>query len=75
MLIDNDTKPIDTIFYLSARMLFKIKKYKKINVAKLDNLYKEINPQQPAFKFQLALNFLFLIEKVEIRGGELFYVP
>lgn len=75
MIIDNDTKPKETILYLSAIMLLKLKTYKKINVTELDDLFKEINPNQPAFKFQLALNFLFLMNKIDIKGGQLSYVP
>jgi len=74
MLIDKDSKPEDTILYLSAQILLKLKKLGRINLALLESFYEEINEKQPYFKFNLALNFLYLINKVEIEGGDLVYV-
>ncbi|MEI3610191.1 ABC-three component system middle component 6 [Pseudogracilibacillus sp. SO10305] len=75
MLIDKDSKPEDTILYLSARILLKLKEIGKIKIALIDELYEEINQKQPYFKFNLALSFLYLINKVKIDGGDLVYVP
>lgn len=74
MLIDKDSKPEETILYLSAQILLKLKNLGKINLALIENLYEEINEKQPYFKFNLALNFLYLIGKVKIEGGDLVYV-
>jgi len=75
LLIDHDSKPQDTILYISALLLDKIKEYKKINVALLDEIFKEIDSKHPIYKFQLSLNFLFLIDKIYIDNGEIVYVP
>lgn len=74
MLIDKDSKPQETILYLSAQILSKLKEIGSINLAQIDNLYKEINEKQPYFKFNLAINFLYLIDKIKIEGGDLVYV-
>ncbi|MFJ7471654.1 ABC-three component system middle component 6 [Peribacillus frigoritolerans] len=74
MLIDKDSKPEDTILFLSAQILLKLKKHGRINLALIENIYEEINKKQPYFKFNLALNFLYLIDKVKIEGGDLVYV-
>lgn len=74
MLIDKDSKPEDTIFYLSAQILLRLKEIGKINLGQIETLYKEVNEKQPYFKFNLAINFLYLIDKVKIEGGDLVYV-
>ncbi|MGE7916677.1 ABC-three component system middle component 6 [Lysinibacillus xylanilyticus] len=74
ILVDSDSKPEDTILYLSAKML-KILKYKKsVHISFLDDFFNDINPNQPRYKYYLCLNFLFLIEKIEIDGSDLIYV-
>lgn len=75
MLIDKDSKPQDTILYLSAKLLITIKRYKRINVGSLDTIFNEIDSSQPTYKFYLSLKFLYLMNKVEIEEGELVYVP
>ncbi|KYG58818.1 ABC-three component system middle component 6 [Planococcus maritimus] len=75
LLIDRDSKPEETIFYLSARLLLEIKKKEKINVVFIDSLYEEVDSKQPAYKHNLSLNFLFLINKIKIENGDLVYVP
>ncbi|RLQ89997.1 ABC-three component system middle component 6 [Falsibacillus albus] len=75
MLIDKDSKPEETILYLSAQILLKIKKLERIKLALIENLYEEIDEKQPYFKYNLALNFLYLIDKLKIEGGDLVYVP
>lgn len=74
LLVDSDSKPEETIIYLSAKMLKIFKNKKKINIALLDEIFNEVNPQQPRYKFYLGLNFLFLIGKIDIYGSELIYV-
>lgn len=75
LLIDRDSKPQDTIFYISALVLNKIKELKRIEIALLDNIFYAINPKHPMYKYQLALNFLFLADKVYLDNGEIVYVP
>lgn len=75
MLIDKDSKPKDTILYLSAQLLDKLKRRERIKIANINDLYREIDEKQALFKFNLSLNFLFLVNKVIIEGGELIYVP
>ncbi|WP_069937845.1 ABC-three component system middle component 6 [Domibacillus iocasae] len=75
MLIDKDSKPKDTILYLSAQLLATLKKHGQVKLALIEELYEEIDEKQPLFKYNLALNFLFLINKVKIEGGDLVYVP
>lgn len=75
MLIDKDSKPEDTILYLSAQLLFKIKSHSRIKLALIEELYQEIDEKQPYFKFSLSLSFLYLIDKIKIEGGDLVYVP
>ncbi|MFU1796435.1 ABC-three component system middle component 6 [Paenibacillus azoreducens] len=74
MLIDKDSKPKDTVLYLSTQLLKKIKSQGRIELASLESLYHEVDDKQPLFKYNLALNFLFLIDKVNVEGGELVYV-
>lgn len=74
MLIDKDSKPQDTIFYLSAQLLSEIKRRNRVKLALIEDLYGEINEKQPYFKYNLALDFLYLIDKVKIEGGDLVYV-
>ncbi|OES45848.1 hypothetical protein BA724_03330 [Domibacillus iocasae] len=74
-MIDKDSKPKDTILYLSAQLLATLKKHGQVKLALIEELYEEIDEKQPLFKYNLALNFLFLINKVKIEGGDLVYVP
>ncbi|WP_419095810.1 ABC-three component system middle component 6 [Halalkalibacter suaedae] len=74
MLIDMDSKPSDTILYLSARLLLEIKRLNKVNIASIDDLFYDIDSTQPPYKFYLSLNFLYLMDKVRIEEGELLYV-
>ncbi len=74
MLIDKDSKPEDTILYLSAQLLRKIKVAQRVKLHSIENIYEEIDDKQPYFKYNLALNFLFLIDKIIIEGGEVVYV-
>lgn len=75
MLIDKDTSPKDTILYLSAILLEKFKEQKRIEVNSLDDVFFEMAPTQPSFKLHLSLNFLFLLDKIKLDGGDLVYVP
>ncbi|PEC81958.1 ABC-three component system middle component 6 [Bacillus cereus] len=75
MLIDKDSKPEDTVLYLAAQLLSKIKNRGRIELALIEELYDQIDKKQPYFKYNLALNFLYIIDKVKIEGGDLVYVP
>ncbi len=75
ILVDSDSKPEDTILYLSAKMLNILKYKKRIHITLLDALFDDINRNQPRYKYYLCLNFLFLIDKIEIDGSDIIYVP
>lgn len=74
MLIDNDSKPKETIYYIAIEILQKIKKKERVKIALVEEVYEELDDKYPAFKYELALNFLFLIEKIRIEEGDLVYV-
>lgn len=66
MLIDRDSKPKDTIYYISGCILSSLKS-KNNEVDKLfEEIQKKYNVSLEYNLFLLALNFLFLINKVEI---------
>ncbi|GEL76563.1 hypothetical protein TMU01_07980 [Tenuibacillus multivorans] len=75
MLIDKDTNPNDTILYLSAVLLDHFREVKTIKINNLDDFLNDVLPKQPSFKLQLSVNFLYLIDKIEIKEGVLSYVP
>lgn len=74
MLVDKDSKPQETILYLSAQILSKIKEYRRIDIGALNTIFQDIDSTQPSYKFYLSLNFLYLMDKVKIEKGELVYV-
>lgn len=74
LLIDRDSKPEETIFYISVQIFSRIKKQKKIKIADLDKMYDEIDSKEPYFKFNFALDFLYLLNKVNIVGDDIVYV-
>ena len=75
MLIDKDSPPRDTILYLSAKLLAEIKRRGPVDLDLVHDLYQSLGGQYPLFKFSLALSFLFLAGRVDVKGGELCYVP
>lgn len=75
MLIDKDTNPKDTIFYISVVLLENLKERGRVRVNSVNQIFRDIAPNQPSYKLQLSLNFLFLIDKIIIEEGELVYVP
>ncbi|WP_353056413.1 ABC-three component system middle component 6 [Exiguobacterium sp. MER 193] len=74
MLIDKDSKPTDTVFYLSVKLNNEIKSQGKIKISELEKLYEKIDAKQPHYKFVLALDFLYLLSKIQIKGDDLLYV-
>lgn len=74
LLIDRDSKPEDTILYISAQLAAKLKDTGKVKVAFIEQVYNEVDSQQPVYKYNLSLNFLFLVGKVKIEDGDLIYV-
>jgi len=62
-------KPVDSLFSISAYI---IKIVSEIKVMDIDNLYKELNKsyyKEISFEqFLLSLNFLFIIDRVELRN-------
>lgn len=66
MIIDRDSKPKDTVYYISACILETISS-KKHNVEVLYETLKErYNDSLEYTIYLLSLDFLFLIEKISI---------
>lgn len=74
MLIDTDSKPNDTIFYIAIQLNNILREIKAIKITDLDSTFNNISPNRPAFKYYLALNFLYLLNKVEVKEDEVSYV-
>lgn len=75
ILIDTDSKPTDTILYLSAELLEKFRQVGKVSINKLDKFFDEaFSTSHPTHKNYLCLNFLFLLNKIELIGSEIIYV-
>lgn len=74
MLIDMDSKPTDTVFYIAIQLHNYLKDKQSIKIINLELIFNRIDSNQPYFKYYLALNLLFLLNKVQIVKGELCYV-
>lgn len=74
MLIDMDSKPTDTVFYIAIQLHNYLKDKQSIKIIDLELTFNRINSNQPVFKYYLALNLLFLLNKVRIVKGEICYV-
>lgn len=74
MLIDMDSKPTDTVFYIAIQLHNYLKDKQSIKIIDLELTFNRINSNQPDFKYYLALNLLFLLNKVRIVKGEICYV-
>lgn len=74
MLIDADSKPQDTIFYIAIQIRKSIMKLESVKLSNLDLVFTEIDPKQPSFKYYLGLNFLYLLGEVELINDEVRYV-
>lgn len=74
MLIDYDSKPKETILYLSAELNLKLKENKVVKLVDLGDLCMEIDSKEPFFKYELALNFLYVTGKIEIVKDKIIYV-
>lgn len=75
ILIDTDSRPNETILYLSAELLQQFKKKKKIPLDTLDKfLHNAIHSNIPMYKLYLSLDFLYLLGKIEIIRGDIIYV-
>ncbi|UYT10394.1 ABC-three component system middle component 6 [Lactococcus garvieae] len=65
MIIDRDSRPVDTVYYTSAYILNLVSK-KSYQVEKLyEELKRNCNSELDYTIFILALDFLFLLEKVD----------
>lgn len=75
MLINKDARPADSIYYVACCI---IEELKGLNQVFVDDGYYLIkgkyNKSLKYTDYLLALNFLFLIEKVAIKEGRLNYV-
>lgn len=75
LLIDTDSQADETILYLSALILNKMKIQQKISVNNLDIFFnQEIPIKIPQYKYYLALNFLYLLNKIDLIGSDIVYV-
>jgi hypothetical protein len=68
-IIDKDSKPQDTVYYVSACVLdiLKHKRYDSIEDLRIDT-EKKFNIEIKYATFSSALNFLFLIDKIKINN-------
>jgi hypothetical protein len=68
-IIDKDSKPQDTVYYVSACVLdiLKHKRYDSIEDLRIDT-EKKFNIDIKYATFSSALNFLFLIDKIKINN-------
>ncbi|HFK1513853.1 ABC-three component system middle component 6 [Bacillus paranthracis] len=75
MLINKDARPADNIYYIACCIIEKIKALNEIYV---DEGYYMIKQEYNEFlkynDYLLALNFLYLIEKITFEEGRLIYV-
>lgn len=75
ILVDTDSKPSETVLYLSAILLKRLKQIKSVSLSKLDEFFDEtFSNKNPSHKNYLCLNFLFLLNKIELIGSEIRYV-
>lgn len=75
MIIDRDSSPNETILYTSACISHTL----KLTPVRVDKLYKlvksEFNLKVSYTNFLLSLDFLFLIEQIQIkRNGEVYVI-
>lgn len=75
MLLDMDSKPNETIFYIAMQLNDVLKRVNAVKITELNSIFNSIDSKQPAFKFYLALNFLFILDKVKMIENEVHYVP
>ncbi len=69
MIILKDRAPINTIYYIAGCIIQEIKN-KKFEVDELYELIKEKYNSELEYKnFLIALNFLFLLEKIKLLEG------
>ncbi|SFE26281.1 hypothetical protein SAMN05428981_104222 [Bacillus sp. OV194] len=75
MLINKDVHPADTIYYIACCILEELKEIKMVKVDDGYRIIKQIyNPILKYSDYILALNFLFLIERISLNEGNLNYV-
>lgn len=76
LLINKNEKPIDTIYYISACVFSEIRKEKIIT--DIDKFYYEVKSKyflnSNYDNFIYAINFLYLINKVDFQKEALIYV-
>ncbi|WP_430098301.1 ABC-three component system middle component 6 [Peribacillus simplex] len=75
MLINKDARPADSIYYIACCI---IEELKGLNTVFVDDGYyiikEQYNKSLKYTDYHLALNFLFLIEKIVFKEGRLNYV-
>lgn len=75
MLIDKDAKPADNIYYIACCIIEELKEINKVFLDKGYSIVKEkYNPALKYTDYILALNFLYLIEKINLKEGRVNYV-
>ncbi|PFT22398.1 hypothetical protein COK52_16700 [Bacillus thuringiensis] len=75
MLINKDARPVDNIYYIACCT---IEELKGTNGLHVDEGYYMVKREYNEFlkysDYLLALNFLYLIEKITFKEGRLIYV-
>lgn len=67
MLINKDGKPIDSIYFISCCILEELGKEENISIEELYILVvNKYNEELKYMDYSLSLNFLFLIDKIEL---------
>lgn len=74
MLIDMDSKPKDTIFYIAIQLHNVFQEKENIKITDLNSVFNKIDANHPEYKYNLALNLLYLLNKVQITNKEVHYV-
>lgn len=66
LIIERDSKSKDTIYYLSGCILSILKKDHFSVEALFEEIHKEFNDSIDFTKFLLSLDFLYLLNKIEV---------
>lgn len=67
MIVDKDSKPEETVYYIACCLLELLKNEQYNNIDELQaDLTKEFGIKPNYSSFSMALNFLFLIERIKI---------
>lgn len=71
MLIAYDQSPIDTIYYVSACILKELQENAKDIDVLFSLIQRKFNPNLSYVSYLLAIDFLFLVDKLKLKGKDL----